>query len=72
MTSGSRSGSKCSCDDPPAKILGQYKGQWIAIYHKQVVASGEECGQVLDEARAKLGGKEPTLMRVPSRPLFPL
>jgi hypothetical protein len=51
-----------------------YVGQWVAIYHRQVVAAGPDGGQVLDEARAKLGGKEPTMMHVPDRshhPLYP-
>jgi hypothetical protein len=75
MSPRSRTQSKIDSDDPPAKILGLYTGQWVAIYHRQVVAAGPDGGVVLDEARAKLGGKEPTMMHVPAKshyPLYPL
>jgi uncharacterized protein DUF5678 len=50
--------------------LGTYRGQWVAFYHRKVVAAGPDGGKVVDEARAKLGGKEPTLMRVPEHALY--
>jgi hypothetical protein len=70
MPARSHAHHKVRSDDPPAKVLGTYRGQWVAFYHRKVVAAGPDGGKVVDEARAKLGGKEPTLMRVPEHALY--
>jgi hypothetical protein len=59
-------------DTPPAKVLGKYRGQWVAYYDRRVVATGDNFGKVLDEARTLIPGKEPTLMKVPSGELYVL
>jgi hypothetical protein len=59
-------------DTPPAKVLGKYRGQWVAYYNRRVVANGDNFGKVLDEARTLIPGKEPTLMKVPSGELYVL
>jgi len=59
-------------DTPPAKVLGKYRGQWVAYYNRRVVANGDNFGKVLDEARTLIPGKEPTLMKVPSSEFYVL
>ena len=43
--------------------LSPYKGKWIAIAHKSIVASGPSLKAILQEARAK--GVEPLCVQVP-------
>ena len=43
--------------------LSPYKGKWIAIAHKSIVASGVSLKAVLSEARQK--GVEPLCLQVP-------
>lgn len=38
-----------------SELLREYRGQWVAIYHQQVVASGKSIAQVKAEARRKTG-----------------
>lgn len=39
------------------ELLDQYRDCWIAIYNKQVVASGSSIRDVEDHAKAKTGQK---------------
>jgi len=43
----------------------KYKGKYIAIVGKKVVASGENAKVVLDHAKAKRPGKEIVLRKIP-------
>jgi hypothetical protein len=46
------------------KALGKHPGKWAAVTRTQVLAVGDSAEDVLRGA-AKLGNKEPILLRVP-------
>ena len=72
MTGPTHAPHRPRSDAPPAKVLGGYRGKWVAYYNRKVVAAGKNFGEVLDEARALIPGKEPTLMKVPTGELYVL
>ena len=45
--------------------LTRYRGRYVAIVGKKVVASGENAKVVLDHAKAKRPGKEIVLRKIP-------
>ncbi len=45
--------------------LTEYKGKYIAIVGDQVIASGDDAKEVLDEAKKKFPDKTPTLAKIP-------
>lgn len=45
--------------------LSKYSGKYIAIVGENVVASGDNAKEVLEEAKRKFPGKTPTLAKIP-------
>lgn len=72
MPSRSQAPHKHRTNIPPAKVLGRYRGKWVAFYDRKVLAAGDSLHKVVDEARAALPGKESTVMKVPSGELYVL
>jgi hypothetical protein len=50
---------------PSPRELGSYGGQWVAILHGHVVASGKSPLTVLAQGRKVAGKGEPMVFRVP-------
>lgn len=44
-----------------------YRGEWIAIYGKKVVAHGKKFNSVFDDAKRKCPGKHPFFSMVPGK-----
>ena len=55
-----------SADEPSAKSLEPYRGQWVAFRGRRIISAGKDLHQVLVTAREKLHGREPKVMDVPS------
>lgn len=49
--------------------LSRYKGKYVAIVEDEVVASGDNAKEVLEEAKRKTG-KTPTLAKIPKEGLL--
>lgn len=39
------------------ELMGKYREQWIAVYNKTVVASGDSLAKVKEEAKLRTGRK---------------
>ncbi len=72
MSGRSPSHHKLRTNVPPAKVLGRYRGQWVAFFDRKVLAAGENLRKVVDEAKAAVPGKDPTVMKVPTGELYVL
>ena len=51
---------------PPARILGQHPGEWVAILHRKIVVAGKDPRRVLGQARRRAKGEEPRMFHVPT------
>ena len=49
--------------------LHKYEGSYIAIVGEKIIASGDDSGKVLDDARKKTG-KMPLLVKVPTEDTY--
>lgn len=47
------------------KDVKRYKGKWIAILDKEVIASGEDVTKVYDDALKKSKVRTPLFVRIP-------
>ncbi len=47
--------------------LTPYRGEWIAIYGREVICHGKKFGAVFDQAKKKLPGKHPFFSMVPGK-----
>lgn len=47
--------------------LNNYAGKWIAVCEDKVVASGDDAGVVMKDAKKKCKGKVSTLTKVPKK-----
>lgn len=54
-------------EEPLARELEKFKGRWVAVFQKQVVAVSDSASQVRDQAEAK-GFTDPLVFRVPLNP----
>ena len=72
MPGRSHSRHKLRTNVPPAKVLGKYRGQWVAFYDRKVLAAGENLRKVVDEAKAAVPGKDPTVIKIPTGELYVL
>lgn len=45
--------------------LKRYKGKYVAILGKKIIASGESAKEVWEKARKKYHGKLPTIAKLP-------
>lgn len=54
-------------DDQLSEELEKYKGRWVAVFNKQIVASGDSAVEVTKTALEK-GITDPLVFRVPSHP----
>jgi hypothetical protein len=52
--------------DPPAAVLGEYRGQWVAVLGGKVVASGARALEVLREVDRDHPDTRPVVYRVPA------
>lgn len=52
--------------------LSRYKGQYVALLGKKVVASGVNAKQVWQKARKKFPAQLPTLAKLPKEEVFSL
>jgi hypothetical protein len=46
--------------------LQDYVGKWIALVDKEIVASGDNCKTVFEQAKSKYPKKEPFIMKLPA------
>ena len=44
--------------------LKKFRGKWIAVYNKKILASGKNADKVVEEAKKKIKGS-PFLIKVP-------
>ena len=47
--------------------LDSYSGKWIAVCENGVVASGDDAGEVMREAKKRCKGKVSTLTKIPNK-----
>lgn len=40
------------------KVQRLYEGKWVAVYHRSIIAAGDEFKAVLDEAKRVMGEKQ--------------
>ena len=50
-----------------SQLIEQYSGQYIAVVHQRVVASGSSAKQVEQEAQRITGVTLPSVLRLPRR-----
>ena len=50
--------------------LSKYEGKYVAIVGDEVVASGENAKEVLEEAKKKFPNKKPALAKIPKEGIF--
>jgi hypothetical protein len=54
------------------KDLSEYKGKYVAILNKKVVASGTNAKKVWEEAKKKYPGKKSIIAKIPEDETFVL
>jgi len=61
-----KSGQSSSHRDPSPEVLGEYRGQWVAVLGGKVIASGARALEVLRAVDRDHPDSRPVVFRVPA------